>query len=801
MSYKKECIAAFSVFLLLSICIFWRSILRGDILFPGNYLMAFFSPYKSYAAVPIANKPVADDVFRHIFTFKTLALDMMKQGKLPLWNPYNGSGMPLLATFNSGFFDPINFLYGIFPDIQAWNISLFLQFFCIGFFTYLYCRKLRLSHLSSFFSATAFVFSSLVVSRVTLGAYGTGIAMLPLSLFFIEWYIQNKQKFALVGLAVATFVLMVSTHPQISLYILVTVVLYALTKSSTEKGNRLDKVKQFLLLLLFLFIGGGLTGIQIFPTLELVTSSHMGIDTSTILRYLLSWYHLVSILIPNYFGNISTYNFWGKTDYIETAASIGAIPCLLTYIAISQNAKKYTFTGMKKFFITSLIVSCFLAVESPVTRLLTSIPIPLISADPPSRILLITIYSFSILAGFGLDMLRQKEMTIKTLVRHIFPYLLFLLFILFVTAYYAKTNHPCRVTPVLNCFAIALRNTLFEYASLGIGLLLIGTALFVHKKYKPFLYSGLIFLIFVTGLYNADKFLPFSPKNTVLPSNQIITYLTDIKTYDRVYGVGEAMMTTNLATYFRLYDPQYYHPLYITRYGELTGYANTGIYGQGVIRGDAIINASPTESAEETFRRNRLLSILGVKYVVYNNAKIQQSIQKPLTQFTDQTNSIVENTDAVPRATIVTNTVFATNPSTLLSTLFNPDFNPITTVVLEKDPKIASASSTGKGTAAIKQYSENEILIDTQTNTSGILVLSDNYYPGWHAYVDGKITEILRANYSFRAVVIPTGTHKVRFAYEPDSVKIGILVSSISLLLLIGVSGILLLPKKKTTLR
>src|SRR5258708_5872164 len=111
--------------------------------------MAWFEPYKSTnfinGVIHIIHKPVDDDVFRHIYPFKTLAVDILKQIQLPLWNPYNGSGMPLLATVNSGLLDPFNILFFFFPYLTAWNIYLLLQFVLIGFFTYLYMRSIRLS--------------------------------------------------------------------------------------------------------------------------------------------------------------------------------------------------------------------------------------------------------------------------------------------------------------------------------------------------------------------------------------------------------------------------------------------------------------------------------------------------------------------------------------------------------------------------------------------------------------------------------------------------------------------------------
>ena len=61
------------------------------------------------------------------------------------------------------------------------------------------------------------------------------------------------------------------------------------------------------------------------------------------------------------------------------------------------------------------------------------------------------------------------------------------------------------------------------------------------------------------------------------------------------------------------------------------------------------------------------------------------------------------------------------------------------------------------------------------------LVLSDSYYPGWEAEVDGVPVPIHRANMAFRAVVVPEGKHTVEFRYRPDSFYYGAGVSAFTL--------------------
>jgi uncharacterized membrane protein YfhO len=91
-------------------------------------------------------------------------------------------------------------------------------------------------------------------------------------------------------------------------------------------------------------------------------------------------------------------------------------------------------------------------------------------------------------------------------------------------------------------------------------------------------------------------------------------------------------------------------------------------------------------------------------------------------------------------------------------------------------------------TVEIKEYLANEVLLTTKTDVPQLLFLSDTFYPGWQALIDGQPTKIYRADYTFRAVAVPAGEHQVLFRYQPASLAWGVKISLISLLLLILVS-------------
>jgi uncharacterized membrane protein YfhO len=87
----------------------------------------------------------------------------------------------------------------------------------------------------------------------------------------------------------------------------------------------------------------------------------------------------------------------------------------------------------------------------------------------------------------------------------------------------------------------------------------------------------------------------------------------------------------------------------------------------------------------------------------------------------------------------------------------------------------------GAGTAQIVAYSANAARVHASTSGDAWLVISDAYYPGWTASVDGQSAPVLRGDVLFRVVPIPAGEHDVELRFAPTSVILGLLISLVSL--------------------
>ena len=102
-----------------------------------------------------------------------------------------------------------------------------------------------------------------------------------------------------------------------------------------------------------------------------------------------------------------------------------------------------------------------------------------------------------------------------------------------------------------------------------------------------------------------------------------------------------------------------------------------------------------------------------------------------------------------------------------------------------------------KGSVKITKYDLNQIHLKSSSNSDGYLLLSESYYPGWHAYIDNVEVPILKADFLLRAIPLPAGEHKISFIYRPNSFILGASISVITIILLTIGTGFLFFKEKQ----
>jgi hypothetical protein len=166
--------------------------------------------------------------------------------------------------------------------------------------------------------------------------------------------------------------------------------------------------------------------------------------------------------------------------------------------------------------------------------------------------------------------------------------------------------------------------------------------------------------------------------------------------------------------------------------------------------------------------------------------------------YQDESTTVYENSRAYPRAFVVPEAVLVPDGPAAMARLRDGPLDPRSQVVVESRP--ASGSGPFQGTRPVDAaiVAEGTGVVDVRASApgGGFLVLTDPYYPGWRAYVDGVESPILRADYLFRAVELPPGSHEIRFVFLPDSLQRGAWLTAVGVTIavgavLVGIGGLL----------
>jgi hypothetical protein len=164
--------------------------------------------------------------------------------------------------------------------------------------------------------------------------------------------------------------------------------------------------------------------------------------------------------------------------------------------------------------------------------------------------------------------------------------------------------------------------------------------------------------------------------------------------------------------------------------------------------------------------QDRLLNLMGVKVVE------RVAYSQPYQIRFDQRS-------ALPRMRWVPCAIMHFSEVDSLRSLIQGEIDPEKYVVLETGIASSTPKCTEAGEAILEKISEspNKLIVRAQADVAGYLIVGDTWYPGWRAWVDGKATPVLRANYLFRAISVPAGSHEVIVSYHPWWFYLGVILS------------------------
>jgi hypothetical protein len=300
------------------------------------------------------------------------------------------------------------------------------------------------------------------------------------------------------------------------------------------------------------------------------------------------------------------------------------------------------------------------------------------------------------------------------------------------------------------------------------------------------------------------------------------------------YRVFSTAKTISMDSTILINDPTYSNLLKERNLPSMNlFYSLRDIWGIDVIRVKRTDELYRIFIAAPSISTTHLLDLYGVKYItsvtpleeknkfelIYANLEGLQGKREDLLK--ENTIKLYRNRNPLPRAWPVKD-FKVMDSQTILWMMIQKEFRPDKEVLLEEEPRwinppappfvkggeatqnkgghrgppLRRTNDAGEPLSRLPQkvqiLSESNNRLDLQVNAeeSSLLVLSDTYYPGWKAFVDGKETKIYRADYTFRAIPLNAGTHRVRFVYDPMSFKLGAGVTILGILGCIGMGWI-----------
>jgi hypothetical protein len=218
-------------------------------------------------------------------------------------------------------------------------------------------------------------------------------------------------------------------------------------------------------------------------------------------------------------------------------------------------------------------------------------------------------------------------------------------------------------------------------------------------------------------------------------------------------------------TYYDFPSIEGYDPLYIQRYGEFISSADKGSFtpaGRSVV----LINRNAQNI-------DRVFDLLGVTLIFHPITDTYQGWaynvwskpDKYTEVFKDVKYQVFKNNSALGRADLFYNFEIIQKKEDIIKRIYSKDFNFRNDLILEEQPEIEKDRDILYGKTNIVSYTPDKVVIQVDSSKPALLFLSDNYYPGWRAKVNGVSEKIYRADYSFRAVVVPAGKSTVEFFY------------------------------------
>lgn len=395
--------------ILVALCLaYWSKVLfTGQVLLPGAFLRGF-APFGSDPRAPW--HILQWDSLAQYFPWRLFAARELHAGHIPLWNPHQFAGAPLLANGQSAVFYPLSLPFWAMDVAYAFGVSALLHTLLATLGTYFLAQRWGLSRAASMLSAIGYGFCGYLEAWAMLPTLANTASWLPLLLLLFELACQCHPhnnvgaRRAILAFCVALCCALLAGHPQIFIFICFALVLRLAFLPRRGQGA--------IALLGGLVVTGLLSAIQTLPTLELARLGHRAGGAASAVGWegvqlrALQWPELISLLVPNWpmvWGSVSeNFGYVGAgTVFLAIAGAIG-----LT-LRKEEGGGLPLWSSPRAFAVTLALFGLLYGLGTPLAKGLYFAVPGLSQMGGVGRGLVLWSLGAALLAGFGLDTLRR----------------------------------------------------------------------------------------------------------------------------------------------------------------------------------------------------------------------------------------------------------------------------------------------------------------------------------------------------------------------------------------------------------
>lgn len=676
------------------------------------------------------------------------ANNCVRDREMPLWDIYSSMGMPIIDNSNGSTLAPLAIILSFVNSEMMWNVMYLVRVLIMMLFTFLFLREEKLGWFSSFIGGVIFGLSGYVIFYMNIFFLHVD-AWLPMLMWATVRYINSKSVKNWIIISIAIAFMCLGGNPQNLITGCILAVAFYIFKE-IKRNNIYTAKKQ-----LFVYI----------------------------IRYALAYVFAIVITMPYWLSFITLYlnGYTYHTNAGIATKSLREIIGALLPIGI--------FDSVQRGAVLPYIGVC-------VAILLISIPFSFkqIQYREEKIFLLSFVFVFILkIAGFPLVNWIGKLPILSNISFTKYNCAIYLC-VAYLCAIQIENlyQNVCIKSKILLCIGVIIvcvatlivkyeNNELFvvymgrmKYVFILMAIIIIVCTV-IKKNMFSYVYGFIIMLELISYplLQNTIRV----EKNFAFDEPEYVTYLKNEQEnyYDRVFCINGLMMG-NMSANYNICSLNGVSPTPEIRYWNFMN--------QLVLNYNLNIQLVATESNEYIPSSKRYLDLLGVKYVLTDNDYVIQDENLNEIYNTNGTR-IYHNESAFEKAFTVHNILKSDGEDTSLKLLQAEEINLREYAIVESDSDIVIEPSAGIDQVLIKSYHNNSIELYCDMKSDGLLVVSDLFYPGWKVYVDGEKADIVRTDDILRGVYVKEGSHSVTLVYEPDAVKVGLVVSFAGVMLLI----------------